>query len=167
MKSAVIRHLLACSRRLLPTLLIALCASFWGSDVSAQIGWAPQQNIGGVGSSVGPSLAVFQGRLYAAWKGASNDGGIYWSSFDGRGWAPQQNISGVGTSGGPSLAVCPSRLYVAWKGASNDSGIYWSSFDGRGWAPQQNIGGVGSSVGPSLTEFQGRLYAAWKGASND
>src|SRR5271170_7867712 len=158
MKSAVIRHLLACSKRLLPTLFVALCTSFWGSDVSAQVVWAPQQNIGGVGSSVGPSLTEFQGRLYAAWRGASDNSGIWWSSFDRRVWASQMLIHGVGTSGRPSLAVFQDRLYIAWKGAGNDPGIYWSSFDGRGWASQQNIGGVGSgtSVGPSLAVYQGR-----------
>jgi hypothetical protein len=135
-----------------------------------------QQNIPGVGTSGRPSLAVYQDRLYIAWKGAGNDQGIYWSSFDGRTWAPQRNIGGVGTgsSVGPSLAVHQNRLYIAWKGASNDTGIYWSmlNLDGTAWSTpqggvQQNIPGVGSSVGPSLMDFQGRLYAAWKGAGDN
>jgi hypothetical protein len=43
--------------------------------------WTPQQvGIGG-GTSAGPSLAEFQGRLFAAWKGAGDDGRMFWSSF--------------------------------------------------------------------------------------
>jgi hypothetical protein len=43
--------------------------------------WTPQQvGIGG-GTSVGPSLAVFNNRLYAAWKGTGGDQEMYWSSF--------------------------------------------------------------------------------------
>jgi hypothetical protein len=76
----------AFDRRLVSRAFIALvlCTSFWGSGVSAQnLAWAPQQRINGVGSSNGPSLAVFANRLFAAWKGANGDQGIYWSSFDG------------------------------------------------------------------------------------
>jgi hypothetical protein len=130
-------------------------------------GWARQRNIGGVGTSFGPSLAVFQNRLYAAWKGINNDSGIYWSSSDGRSWVGQSHIGGVGTSVGPSLCVFQNRLYAAWKGINNDQGLYWSSFDGNNWAPQQNFGPVGSSVGPSIAVFGNLLYAAWKGVSND
>jgi hypothetical protein len=111
-------------------------------------------------------LAVFGNRLFAAWKGAT-DQGIYWSSFDGVRWAPQQPIPGVAASIGPSLAVFENRLFAAWKGAGNDAGIWWSSFDGVRWAPQQPIPGVGTSIGPSLAVFQNRLFAAWKGAAKE
>ena len=84
-------------------------------------GWGRQRNIPGVGTSFGPSLAAFNGRLYAAWKGINNDPGIYWASFDGSNWAPQQNIANVGTSFGPSLATYQNfqgqtLLYAIWKG---------------------------------------------------
>jgi hypothetical protein len=129
--------------------------------------WVPQQQIGGIGSSSGPSFATYNGRVYAAWKGAGSDQGIYWSSTDGTGWAAQQHISGVGTSVGPSLAIFDSKLYAAWKGVDNDQGIYWSSFDGHTWAPQQHVSGVGTSTGPALATYGAKLYAAWKGMNND
>ena len=75
----------AFDRRLVSRAFIALvlCTSFWGSGVSAQnLAWAPQQRINGVLSSNGPSLAVFANRLFAAWKGANGDQGIYWSSAE-------------------------------------------------------------------------------------
>ena len=135
--------------------------------------WAPQQVIlpGVVASSVGPSLALFNGRLYGAWKGGGSDERIWWSSFDGSSWAPQQVIlpGVVASSVGPSLAAFNGRLYAAWKGGGSDERIWWSSFDGSSWAPQQVIlpGVVASSVGPSLAAFNGRLYAAWKGGGSD
>ncbi len=130
-------------------------------------GWGRQRNIPGVGTSFGPSLAAFNGRLYAAWKGINNDQGIYWASFDGNAWGPQHNIPAVGTSTGPSLCFFNGHLYAAWKGINNDQGIYFSFYDGNAWAAQRNIPGVGTSLIPSLAVFNGRLYAAWKGINND
>jgi hypothetical protein len=42
--------------------------------------WSAQANIPGVGSSDGPSIASFKGRLHMVWKGIPNDGGIYTST---------------------------------------------------------------------------------------
>lgn len=44
--------------------------------------WTLQEEGIGGGTSTGPSLAVFQNRLYAAWKGAGADERMFWSSFD-------------------------------------------------------------------------------------
>ena len=65
--------------------------------------WSPQQLVEGVGTSVGPSLAVFSERLFMAWKGVNDDQRIFFSSFDGNHWAPQQAVPGVGTSFRPSI----------------------------------------------------------------
>ena len=129
--------------------------------------WAPQQVVPNVWTSVGPRLAVFEGRLYLAWKGEYTDQRIWWTSFDGTSWAPQQRIPGVSTSVGPALAVFNGLLYAAWKGMEGDQGIWWSSFNGTSWAPQQQIPGVSSTGGPSLALFNGQLYAAWKGMYGD
>ncbi|HTO79182.1 MAG TPA: hypothetical protein VMJ31_05330, partial [Methylocystis sp.] len=140
MKTRAIRRLLACllssndkGRSSTGFVAIALCASLWGSGLNAQnLAWAPQQRIGGVGSSTGPSLAVFDYRLFAVWKGVPGDEGVYWSDLDvvGDRWAPQKRIDGVGTSNRLSLAVFQNKLFAAWKGVRDDDGVYWSSFDG-------------------------------------
>lgn len=44
-------------------------------DVSPK--WSAQSNIPNVGSSDGPSMAFFQGKLHLAWKGIEGDSGIY------------------------------------------------------------------------------------------
>jgi hypothetical protein len=72
--------------------------SIWWSSFNGLQGWAPQRQIENVGTSIGPSLALFNDQLYAVWKGLPGDQGIWWSSFDGQGWAPQRHIEGVGTS---------------------------------------------------------------------
>jgi hypothetical protein len=149
--------------------ILALCLSpLWNGAARAQnLNWAAQQAINGVGSSVGPSMATFKSRLFAAWKGIDGDQDIYWSSFGPGGWAAQQTIVGIGSSHGPSLAVFQNQLFAAWKGRNSNQNIYWSSFDGSNWAPQQRIANVGSSIGPSLAMFGNRLFAAWKGVDDD
>jgi hypothetical protein len=127
----------------------------------------PPAVIPGVGSSWGPSLCEFNGRLYAAWKGTDAANALWYSSFDGSSWAPQAQIPGVGSSVGPSLAVFDGRLYAAWMGANGDQSLWYSSFDGSSWAPQAQIPGVASSFGPSLAERNGFLWAAWKGVGTD
>ena len=129
--------------------------------------WQAQKRVVGVGTSVGPSLAVFNGKFYMAWKGVNGDQGIYYSSFDGVNWQAQKSVTGVGTNIGPSLAVFNGKLYMAWKGVNGDQGIYYSGFDGTNWQAQKRVIGVGTNVGPSLAVFNGKLYMAWKGVNGD
>ena len=150
------------------------------------LSWNPQQAIspGVVASSVGPSLALFDTQLYAAWKGGGGDEQIWYSHLDGSSWAqPRVILPGIESviapsSVGPSLATLVTEggpLYAAWKGGGDDERIWYSrftGFDGIGgltWAPPQAIlpGTVASSARPSLAAFNGRFYAAWKGGGSD
>ena len=133
----------------------------WGSIDGAKM----LNMLRGVGMP--PGLAVFNNKLFMAWKGIEHDQRIFWSSFDGAHWAPQQFVSNVATSCGPSLAVFDGKLFMAWKGMNADEGIWWSSFNGSTWAPQQEVPGVATSTGPSLAVFDGRLYMGWKGMISD
>jgi hypothetical protein len=129
--------------------------------------WSPEvPGIGG-GTSDGPSLAVFNGRLFAAWKGVPNDTRMFYSSFDGHAWSPEAQGIGGNTSDTPSLAVFNNRLFAAWKGVPNDTRMFCSSFDGQRWLPEQPGVGGGTSNGPSLAVFNNRLFAGWKGVPND
>ena len=93
-------------------------AAQWGRE-------AP--GVGG-GTSNGPSLAVFNDRLFAAWKGVPNDTRMFFSSFDGANWSAQKHGVGVGTSNGPSLAAFNGRLFAAWKGVPNDTRMFFASY---------------------------------------
>lgn len=132
-------------------------AGFWGY---------PRLGVG-IGTSKGPSLAVFSGLLYAAWKGVPGDTRMFWSSYNGAKWSNEQRGVGIGTSDGPSLAVFNNLLYAAWKGVPGDNRIFFSSFDGKNWSGEQQIPRAGTSSGPSLAAYNGRLYAAWKGVPGD
>ena len=140
--------------------------SLWFSSLDGTK-WSAQEQIPGVASSVGPSLAVAGGKLYAAWKGSGNDQGIWYASCDGTKWSAQEQIAGVASSTGPSLAVLGDTLYAAWKGWWDDQTLWYASFDGTSWSTQKQIPGVLSNLGPSLAPFQGKLYAAWKGEKDD
>ena len=118
-------------------------------------------------TGVGPSLAEFESRLFAAWRGIPNDDGIYWSRFDGHTWAPQKKIDFVGSAVGPSLATKD----LAICGLEGRSRRRWNllvSLPRGDLDTKQRInGGVGSDVGPSLAAFEGRLFAAWRGVPGD
>ena len=147
--------------------------------------WIDQEHVPGVGgaaapgTSVGPCIVVFNGRLHMAWKGVQGDQSMWWTTYDDQnGWAPQQQVVGSdgvvpGTSVGPQLAVLNGQLYMAWKGVEGDQSIWWASTsDGQHWAPQQQVVGSdgvvpGTSVGPSLAAHNEQLYMAWKGVQGD
>jgi hypothetical protein len=120
----------------------------------------------GVGTAESPTLAVFNGRLYMAWRGVG-DQNLYWASFDGTSWAPQQRLDTASSSIGPTLAAINGKLWMAWKGYATDSHIYYSSFDGTRWAPQAAVPGVSTSYGPALTVYNNRLFMTWKGLGAD
>jgi hypothetical protein len=80
-------------------------------------------------TSAGPALAVFNDRLYRAWKGMSGDNRMFSSRFDGAHWS--QEHSGMGlTSDGPSLAAMRNALFAAWKGVPGDNRMFFASYPG-------------------------------------
>jgi len=114
---------------------------------------------------------TLQRGLYAAWKGASRDQGIYWSRLDGDRWTSEQPVSGARTDSGPALSQDYLGLVLAWRGVGVDDNIYISRFDGSQWVPPQRLNGAASSDGPALDPFDGISpslnLAAWKGRGND
>jgi len=144
---------------------------------SAKPGWDACTGFGSVdgtaianalrGIGLLPALAVFNSKMYMAWKGIERDERIFYSNFDGTSWGAQQLLPGIATSSGAALTVFNGKLYMAWKGMLADQGIYWSLFDGTSWASQKLVAGVGTSTGPRLAVFNNKLYMAWKGIEGD
>ena len=104
--------------------------------------------IAGVGSSEGPSLAVYNNSIYALWKGIFGDQTMWYSTSNGTSWAAQKQIPGVWQQRGPGIAVFNNALYACWKGELGDQSIWYSDFNGAAWAPQKQITGVGHESGP-------------------
>lgn len=152
-------------------------ASGGAPGYSAGVGWDACTGLGSVnglaleyaleGVGLPVALAVFNGRLYAVWKGMERDDRVFYSSFNGTSWTPQQQVPGIGSSTGVALAVYGGKLFMAWKGVLTDQRIFYTAFDGTSWAPQQLVNGIGTSVGPRLAVLGSKLFMAWKGVEND
>ena len=138
--------------------------------------WLPQAQMTHSGNSknftscIGPSLAVFNGTLYAAWRGAIFDQGIYYASLNGNTWSTPSVIPNAQTSIGPSIAQFGNSLYVVWKGEGTDERLFCGYFNAQmQWQGGQSIIGIPStsSIGAVLSTFGNALCAIWKGADSD
>ncbi len=71
--------------------------------------WVPVVPTGPFGTTDGPTLAVYQGRLFMAWKGDGNDTSLWWATtsnnLDQNAWSSQSNIPGVGSAAQPAAVV--------------------------------------------------------------
>ena len=144
---------------------------------SAKPGWDAVTGLGSInggametallGIGLPPALAVFDNKLFMAWKGVEFDERIFFTTYNGSAWAPQTQVPNVATSAGVSLAVFDNVLYMAWKGEGNDQGIWWSTYNGSAWASQKEVPNVASSTGPRLAVFDNKLFMAWKGMEDD
>jgi hypothetical protein len=71
--------------------------------------WSAAVSTGGFGTSNGPTLAVYQGLLFMAWKGAGDDTSRWWATtsnnLDRSAWSGQSSIPGVGSSAQPAALV--------------------------------------------------------------
>ena len=143
--------------------------------------WTPLQHIPGIGTSHGPSIAVYDlptPRLHMVWKGIGGDPRIFYSWYstvNGR-WYPQEHVSTAGgTSHSPSLAVYSaggrSQLFMAWKGIGGDPRIFYATkYSDQLWGHQDLVPGFTSSDRPSLgayTTNDARLFMACKGEGAD
>jgi len=135
---------------------------------------ASPPTIPNTGTSTSPSLAAFNGWLYAAWKGSGSDQKIYYASMDtGENWSPQQQPAKSdpypSTDSSPSLAAFgDEKLYLAWKGVGSDDHIWFSdSSDGETWSPQTKFVLPGLTTrSPALAYFNNCLYNVYSGSPN-
>jgi hypothetical protein len=122
----------------------------------------------GGNTSAGPSLGIFNGSVYAAWKGEWSDPRLFWARYNGTNWENQQQIPHAYSDEGPALcAYSSTKLIAAWK--NFDQTLYYAIYDSSNskWSEPATIPGTASSVGPSLAALGGKIYAAWKGEDSD
>jgi hypothetical protein len=130
-------------------------SSFDGNACFDGNAWAAQQRIRGVGTAVGPSLAVFGHQLYAVWKGVRNDPGIYWSQAK------------------PTLSVlspleCERFVQgesISLQAAVTDPAGGPGNADSVSWLDDSHPLGTGAQLGVSLTSGTHTLVASWNGVS--
>ncbi len=138
----------------------------WYATYSPTSGWSAQAPIPDtastthqVESTTGPSLAVYGGELYAAFRGGYSDGqtdrapdqGLYYTTLTtASGWSgTKYPIPGESSSSGPALGTMPNGdLYAMWSGASEGDGLYYASFNGT-WSYLGIVpGNTGQDVAP-------------------
>lgn len=100
----------------------------WYSSTADGVNWTAQQMIADSETSVGPSLATFDGALYCAWvDGSSSVNYASWSGNDqefagAAGWGPPASLSIVSTDGNrPALVQFGQNFAVAWEGDDYDA----------------------------------------------
>lgn len=127
--------------------------------------WATPQTNQMMATSQSPALAVFNNRLYMAWKGQFTDQRLYVSNTtDGSSWTPPQSSDALKTNQSPALAVFNNQLNMAWQGTTGDQSLLWSSItDGSNWATPQNNTELKTNQSPALASFNNQLYMAWQG----
>ena len=143
-------------------------ASSLSPSANGEYDWAAQTKVAGVGSSAGPAVCSFGGKLYMVWKGEGTDVGLYLAQFDGKTWTPQQTLS-ANSSNAPAIAATSKALYIAWKGEQGDNRIFWfCSTDGKSFITQAPVPGVGgTSDSPALAVAGDTVYLAWKAEPGD
>ena len=111
-----------------------------------------------------PSLARFNGKLYAAFRSNDTRNVLYVaSSTDGINFAPAQAYPQFQMGSAPSLAVFNNRLYVGFQANDSDHALYvTSSGDGVNFTQASGKFNVQIGSAPSLAAFDGRLFVAFK-----
>jgi hypothetical protein len=137
---------------------------FWGTPFALPAAQVP-------GSASPPALALFEGKLFMAYRGARINQSIWvTSSADATTWAQQQAAGdGITTNTAPAMVVAngvDGLLWLAWHGSDNS--VWWSSSsDGVHWAagqavtsPTPEVSGPTTTATPALAVWDGAVYMA-------
>ena len=146
---------------------------WWATyDGNADLKWSDQQPLRDRGSNEGPALAVFQDKLFMAWRGVSGDQDLYWATYDEsdpRKWTDQHPLTDRASFDVPALAAFQGKFFMAWRGVEGDENLYWATYDEsdpRKWTNQHPLTDRGSTEGPGLAVLQNKLYMVWKGVQD-
>ena len=124
----------------------------------------PQFIYSPVCSDFAPSFAIYQGRLFAAWKAAH--GKLCYSTFDGGYWEPAKFIYDGRGEVTPTLVNFRGKLWALVKGDGDEDRIYQSSFDGTSWTDWSRTG-RGTGGGTSCVPFAGYAYMVYNGVKGE
>ncbi|WP_454196566.1 hypothetical protein [Nocardia sp. Marseille-Q1738] len=142
---------------------------------TGQYGWSTDEKFTGHFSKSNPALAVYQGKLYCAHRGNTNDASLWWTMYETTradagepksGWTPDTKFPAHYSAAGPALATFGNYLYCAHRGNGSDTRLWWSRFDGTRWNSDQVLGGQ-TSHAPALAVFNGQLWCVYKGYNNN
>ena len=125
-------------------------------------------------TSEGPAMALYNGKLFLAYKGKDSDD-LWYNTFDGHSWlANDLEITQNGhslTSASPALAVYNGLLYLAYRGSGSDS-LWYNVFDGTSWLANdleitQNWALADQRRSRARRVQRAALYLAYRGSGSD
>jgi hypothetical protein len=132
---------------------------------NSEYSWSAQSKIAGIGTSNGPAITGFNGKLYLAFKGESDDS-LNIASYDGTNWSAGTKLAGS-SSNGPALTTTSKLMMMVWKDPSDGSVAYSTSTNGTDWTPQQYTSAGATSDTPALTAVGDDVHMAWKAGTGD
>lgn len=129
--------------------------------------WSPQTSIPKDFTSAAPSIAVYQGAVYEAFKGHTSEN-VYVTEDTGAGWTTEARVTGASTVDSPAATVDNGTLYVLWTDATTGD-VEASHQIGSGWSTPTVIGAghAESSAGPAVCAYGGTVLATFKGHTSD
>lgn len=131
------------------------------------VNMAAQGEMESAAQGTGPSLAVFNDRLYVAWVNNTAEREIMIkSSPNAVDWSSEASDALGGFAAprtSPSLASFGDALFVAWVENGKNQIKIKSSADGMTWSNEQTLDTVFPTTYASLGVFQGKLYVAYIG----
>jgi len=131
------------------------CTTFDGTHWSETAVRVPN-----VSTASAPSLAIYKGRLYCAYKDAENPE-VRVTYFSMHEWSGETLVVPDAKAGSrPSLAVYRGRLYCAYKDQFDT--IRYAAYDGTSWMPETPTIRAGNyTSSPTLIVSRGKLQCAF------
>jgi hypothetical protein len=112
-------------------------------------------------SNTGPSLAVFNYKLYIAFVAHNGSGDVLIASYDGTIWSSDSQV-GQSTQEAVTLAVFNNELSLAFPdNGKNNHLLYVSSNDGTHWPASTWVPGQYTHMVPAMAAFNNQVYVAF------
>lgn len=108
---------------------------FWSTLSAGKTSWANPQQMSGKAASYSPTLAVFNGRLHAAWTGKGKTDWVFYARYENEAWSSQDSLEAavVKSNSGPALIVVDGLLFAFYRRPGDDRICFSQTTDGRVW----------------------------------
>lgn len=137
----------------------------WGQDGALNT-WVGDEHVPNTGMSASPSATVFNDQVYCFHQGGSNNGELWFNTYDGMEWSGDTRVANTTIFGSPAVAEFQGKLYCFYQASENDYNVNYKTFDGTQWSIPSIVPNTKSS-GTCLVIYDGILYCIHQGHSNN
>jgi hypothetical protein len=111
------------------------CGLFWSTRTAWNASWGNPSQMQGKAASHSPTLAIFNGQLFAAWTGRNSKDWVYYARYENGAWSSQENLQPVGgeSNAGPALIATDGLLLAFYRRPGDDRICFAKTADGRVW----------------------------------